>query len=222
MIRNLIFDFGGVVLPLSPEKAMRRFEALGIKDARYRLGAYGQKGIFRQAEDGSLDADGFCHALGQLAQEQGVDFGDKDPAFSFEQCRWAWTGYADYVDAVRLQNLLQLKTMYNVILLSNTNPFMMAWADSEDFSGDGHGVSYYFHQTYYSFKLKDYKPSHTIFRKVLQLADIRAEESLFLDDGQENVDAARKVGLHALLVSGNSDWMPLLTEYLEHENAKRP
>ena len=218
MIKNLLFDFGGVIIPLSPETAMERFEALGIKDARQRLGAYGQQGIFRQAEDGSIDAEGFQRALGKLAQEQGHDFGDREPYFTFEQCRWAWTGYAKYVDQVRLQNLLRLKESYQVILLSNTNPFMMDWADSTEFSGDGHPIGYYFHKTYYSYQLKDYKPSNTIFQKVLDDAGIRAEETLFLDDGQHNVEAARRVGLHALWVPDNQDWMPLLLAELKTLN----
>ena len=219
MIKNLLFDFGGVVIPLSPETAMERFEALGIKDARQRLGAYGQQGIFRQVEDGSLDAEGFQRALGRLAQEQGCCFGDSEPIFTFEQCRWAWTGYAKYVDRVRLNNLLCLKETYQVILLSNTNPFMMDWADSAEFSGDGHGIGYYFHKTYYSYKLKDYKPSFTIFQKVLDDAGIRADETLFLDDGLRNVESARRVGLHTLLVPDNQDWMSLLLAELKTLNS---
>ena len=217
MIRNLLFDFGGVVIPLSPETAMERFEQLGVKDARQRLGAYGQQGIFRQAEDGSLDAEGFQKALGQLVQEQSGDARGAAPVFSFEQCRWAWTGYAKRVDPVRLQNLLHLKEQYTVLLLSNTNPFMMDWADSTAFSGDGHPVSYYFHKTYYSYKLKDYKPSATIFQTVLDDAGLRAEETLFLDDGLKNVEAARLVGLHALWVPADEDWMPLLQSELEKQ-----
>lgn len=218
MIKNLLFDFGGVVIPLSPEVAMERFESLGIKDARQRLGAYGQEGIFRQVEDGSLDARQFQEALTQLAREQGADFDDNHGGFTFEQCRWAWTGYAKSVDPVRLQNLLDLKRKYQVILLSNTNPFMMDWADSTDFSGDGHPISYYFHQTFYSYVMKDYKPSSTIFQRVLDEAVIRAEETLFLDDGQANVEAAARLGLHTLLVPENSDWMKPLQNILEHEN----
>ena len=126
-------------------------------------------------------------------------------------------GYAKRVDPVRLQNLLRLKEQYTVLLLSNTNPFMMDWADSTAFSGDGHPVSYYFHKTYYSYKLKDYKPSATIFQTVLDDAGLRAEETLFLDDGLKNVEAARLVGLHALWVPADEDWMPLLQSELEKQ-----
>ena len=37
MIKNLIFDLGGVVLPLNPEQAWTRFESLGIKNTRHAV-----------------------------------------------------------------------------------------------------------------------------------------------------------------------------------------
>ena len=175
---------------------------------------YGQTGIFLQCENGELDALQFRYELGQLAQQLTGRFGDAEPVFSFEECEWAWRGYVTDVHLDRLQNLLELKQQYNVLLLSNTNPFMMHWADSQAFSGDGHPISYYFHRTYYSFLMHDYKPSATIFQKVLTDAGIRPEESLFLDDGPANVEAARQLGINGLVVPKNEDWMPKLRQYL--------
>lgn len=219
MIKNLIFDLGGVVLPLNPEQAWTRFESLGIKNTRQQMGVYGQTGIFRQLEDGSISEEEFQRALGQQAQEQSNYFGVSDPCFSYEQCVWAWCGYIDYVPLERLQNLLKLKEKYNVLLLSNTNGFLMSWANSADFSGDGHPLSYYFHQVYLSYLLKDYKPSLTIYQKVLEQAGIKAEESVFLDDGPKNIEAAEQVGIHGLLVPKNEDWMPNLMALLNEENS---
>ena len=142
-----------------------------------------------------------------------------DPCFSYEQCVWAWCGYIDYVPLERLQNLLKLKEKYNVLLLSNTNGFLMSWANSTDFSGDGYPLSYYFHQVYLSYLLKDYKPSLTIYQKVLEQAGIKAEESVFLDDGPKNIEAAEQVGIHGLLVPKNEDWMPNLMALLNEENS---
>ena len=219
MIKNLIFDLGGVVLPLNPEQAWTRFESLGIKNTRQQMGVYGQTGIFRQLEDGSISEEEFQRALGQQAQEQSNYFGMSDPCFSYEQCVWAWCGYIDYVPLERLQNLLKLKEKYNVLLLSNTNGFLMSWANSNDFSGDGHPLSFYFHQVYLSYLLKDYKPSLTIYQKVLEQAGIKAEESVFLDDGPKNIEAAEQVGIHGLLVPKNEDWMPNLMALLNEENS---
>jgi putative hydrolase of the HAD superfamily len=52
MIRNIIFDLGGVVLTLDQSQSVRRFEALGLKDAEERLNAYTQEGIFGDLEGG--------------------------------------------------------------------------------------------------------------------------------------------------------------------------
>ena len=218
-IKNLIFDFGGVVIPLSPEKSWRRFESMGIKDARQQMGIYGQTGIFRQCEDGSIDAATFQHLLAVQAQEQSNYFGNETPHFTFEECQHAWCGYIDRVEQYRLDNLLQLKEHYNVILLSNTNPFMVDFIETDQFSPARHPINYYFHRVFYSCQMKDYKPSLTIFQKLLDEACIRAEESVFLDDGPANVEAARQLGIHGLLVPGNEDWMPSLRQFLQQHDS---
>lgn len=218
MIKNIIFDLGGVVIPLTPEVAWSRFEYLGIKDTRQRMGLYGQTGIFLEVENGTIDAPTFQKKLAEMAQEQSGVFGDKEPCFSFEQTLWAWKGYVEGVDLSRLNNLLKLKQDYNVILLSNTNPFIVSWAESDTFSGDEHPLDYYFHQTFYSCQMKDYKPSQTIFQKMIEAAGIIPSESLFLDDGQKNIDAAESLGIHGLLVEKNLDWMAPLLHKLEELN----
>lgn len=216
MIKNIIFDFGGVVVPLNPEEAYKRFETLGVKDARERLGKYGQTGIFLQCENGSIDAETFRLELGKLVQQ--LNGSTEVPAFTFEECEWAWRGYVTEVHPERLQNLLRLKERFNVLLLSNTNPYMTRWADSTEFSGDGHPIGYYFHRTFYSYRMKDYKPSATIFQRVLNEAELKAEETVFLDDGPANVEAANRLGIHGLLVPKNEDWWPALKEKLDADH----
>ena len=49
-ITNIAFDLGGVVLALSYDQAVRRFEEIGLKDARQQLDAFEQKGIFGDLE----------------------------------------------------------------------------------------------------------------------------------------------------------------------------
>jgi putative hydrolase of the HAD superfamily len=127
-------------------------------------------------------------------------------------------GYVENVDIHRLNNLLTLKQQYQVILLSNTNPFIVEWAESDNFSGDGHPLDYYFHHTFYSCDMKDYKPAVTIFQKMLQDSGINPQETLFLDDGEKNIRAAESIGIHGLLVEKNQDWMPMLTQRLSELN----
>ena len=50
MIRNIIFDFGGVIAPIDRDRAVQAFIRLGLKDADSRLDKYHQTGIFQQLE----------------------------------------------------------------------------------------------------------------------------------------------------------------------------
>lgn len=214
MVKNIIFDFGGVIVHLEPDEAVRRFEALGITDARRQLDIFGQTGIFGDVEKGLLTADEFCHRLALEAQAKGGKFkGVDNPVFTFQEAQWAWMGYMKHVPKKNLDTLLHLRQTYNLYLLSNLNPFIQAWAESTEFSGDGHPLNHYLHQLFYSFQLKDYKPAPSIFQNMLAVAGLTANECLFLDDSERNIRGCEAVGIHGLLVEKDEDW----TEKLDNE-----
>lgn len=50
MIKNIVFDFGGVIADISRDKAVRAFQELGLQDADTRLDKYHQTGIFQELE----------------------------------------------------------------------------------------------------------------------------------------------------------------------------
>ena len=66
-IKNIAFDLGGVVISLSYENAVRRFEEIGLKEARTHLDAYHQKGIFGDLEAGLITIEDFRQELSRLA-----------------------------------------------------------------------------------------------------------------------------------------------------------
>lgn len=47
-IKNIVFDFGGVVISLDREQAVKAFERIGVREADSLLGKYHQQGIFRK------------------------------------------------------------------------------------------------------------------------------------------------------------------------------
>lgn len=215
VIKNIIFDFGGVVIHLNPNEALKRFESLGITDASKQMNIFGQTGIFLDVENGTIDAKTFCERLALEAQQKSNFFQNiQHPVYSFEKAQWAWLGYVGSVDKVILDELLCLKQKYNICLLSNTNPFMMNWAESEDFSGDGHSINHYFHHLYYSYKMHDYKPAQSIFEKMLIKGNMKADECIFLDDSPSNIKAAENIGIYGLLVKKDEDWRKRLNDEL--------
>ena len=73
MIKNLIFDFGGVIAPISREQAVEAFRQLGVADADQRLDKYHQTGIFQELEEGKITPDEFQVKLlyGELRKTEG-------------------------------------------------------------------------------------------------------------------------------------------------------
>ena len=65
-ISNIAFDLGGVVIALSYENAIRRFEEIGLTNARLHLDAFHEHGIFGDLESGWISAEVFRPPLPEL------------------------------------------------------------------------------------------------------------------------------------------------------------
>lgn len=206
MIKNILFDFGGVIITLDPGRAVDRFKEIGLKDADKRLDTYTQSGIFGDLELGKISAEEFRAGLSDIIGHE----------VTGEQCLYGWKGYCKGVPQRNLDALLRLRADgYRLILLSNTNPFMMSWALSDDFDGNGHPVSYYMDAMYVSYKCGVMKPDERFFRKVLGDEGIEPGETLFLDDGIRNVEAAGRLGIKTFCPENGSDWTEKIFEYLK-------
>lgn len=203
-IKNIAFDLGGVVLALSYEQAVRRFEEIGLKDARRQLDAFEQKGIFGELESGRIDEEDFRRELSAMVGSP----------LTMDDCYWAWHGYVEHVPQHNLETILKLREAgYKVCLLSNTNPFMMQWAGN-DFDGHGHAIGYFFDALYLSYECKVMKPQRAIFEMMLKGQQATAAETVFVDDGPRNVEAAAAMGMHTLCPKNNEDWTGALTDLL--------
>lgn len=203
-IHNIAFDLGGVVLALSYEQAVRRFEEIGLANARQHLDAFEQKGIFGDLESGRISPEDFRRELSKLIGRE----------VTMDECYQAWHGYVDHVPKRNLEAILRLREQgYKVCLLSNTNPFMMQWAE-KDFDGDGHPISYFFDALYLSYECKVMKPRREIFEMMLKGQQALPEETLFIDDGPRNVEVAQTLGMQTLCPQNNEDWIAPLMNLL--------
>lgn len=192
------------MLALSFEQAVKRFEEIGLADARQRLDAFEQKGIFGDLESGRISAEDFRRELSLLVGRE----------LSVDDCYQAWHGYVDHVPKRNLEAILSLRAKgYKVCLLSNTNPFMMQWADN-DFDGEGHPIGYFFDAMYLSYECQTMKPRREIFEMMLKGQQAQPEETLFVDDGPRNVEAAKALGMQTLCPQNNEDWIEPLEAML--------
>lgn len=204
-IKKIAFDFGGVIIRQNQQQAVERFKQIGLLDAEERLGAYTQQGIFGELEEGKITAEDFRWQLSLLIGR----------AVTIEDCSYAWRGYCDGLPQRNLEALQRLRREgYGLSILSNTNPFMMGWALSKDFDGNGHSLADYVDALYLSYQMKVMKPSAEIFRRVLEAEGVRPEELLFVDDSSHNISAAQQLGITTFQPVNGEDWTAELFQLL--------
>ena len=204
-IKKIAFDFGGVIIRQNQQQAVERFKQIGLLDAEERLGAYTQQGIFGALEEGKITAEDFRWQLSLLIGR----------AVTIEDCSYAWRGYCDGLPQRNLEALQRLRRgSYGLSILSNTNPFMMGWALSKDFDGNGNSLADYVEARYLSYQMEVMKPSAEIFHRVLEAEDVRPEELLFVDDSSHNISAAQELGIATFQPVNGEDWTEELFQLL--------
>ena len=209
MIRNIVFDLGGVIMTICQDEAIKRFKSIGFKNVEDYLNPYTQTDIFGDIEEGKISAEQFRAKLSELIGKE----------VTYEECKFAWLGYRQDVPLRNLDILRKLKVQgYKLILLSNTNPFMMSWGLSGEFDGNGNSLESYFDSLYLSYKLGVMKPNKKIFQYIIDNEKIQPGESLFIDDGERNINAARLLGFKTLCPINGEDWTKELIELLKNNN----
>jgi len=63
MIKNIIFDFGGVIYDIDHQKTRKAFEGLGLPDFEKLYGHVVQTRLFEDLEVGAISADNFRSAI---------------------------------------------------------------------------------------------------------------------------------------------------------------
>ncbi|GHT34886.1 D-ribitol-5-phosphate phosphatase [Bacteroidia bacterium] len=196
-IKNIVFDLGGVILDLDHSRAVRRFEEIGVENAAELLDPYEQKGIFLELETGKIDFPTFCHVLSRYAGKK----------LDEEAVKYAWMGFIVDVPAdYKLAYIQELRKNYKVYLLSNTNPVILGWARSSDFTPEGRPITDYFDKIYASYEIGITKPDKRIFNYMIADNQLLPSETLFVDDGEKNITIGRLMGMLTYQPKNKEDW----------------
>ena len=209
MIKLILFDLGGVIYTSNRNESVKRFAALGLKNADSRLSAYTQTGIFGDLEEGKITDIEFLEALEKVTGKE----------ISWNDCRHAWLGYAADLPERNIKLLETLcKQGYRLALASNTNEFMMSWTCSNEFDGKGNSIKHYMDELYVSYKIGALKPSRRFFEFILDKENVKPEETLFIDDGPKNVEAANSIGINTIQAINGEDWTKDVLYVCAHTN----
>lgn len=207
MLRNLLFDLGGVVIDICRQDCVDAYTRLGLRDADSYFGLYGQKGIFEAIEKGTASVDDF-HRCMHAALPSGV---------SDEQIDEAFQAFITGIPLRRLEALREFRKKYRLYLLSNTNPVMWNGVIAREFAKEGLTREDYFDGIVTSFEAKALKPDAAIFRHTVEKLGIKPGETLFFDDSEANTRAASALGFHTATVLPGTEFTDYLREWTDAE-----
>lgn len=202
VIKNVVFDFGGVVVDLDKGAAVEGMEGLGFVSAGSYVDNSRQAGFFAALERGDIGPVEFA---GRVRKEGGIV---ADDALIFS----AWNRMLAGIPERRLQRIAALRGEVRTFMLSNTNVIHWDYACDVLLRDGGLRMEDCFERIFLSYEMHLRKPEAEIFRKMLDLSGLSAGETLFIDDSAENCAAARCLGLHVFRSVRPDDWVVFLDE----------
>ena len=186
-IKNIVFDLGGVLVDLDFKAAINGLQKGGFANVKEQLQSFDREGIFQKFELGEMTAEEFRTAIRENSTVTLTD----------EEIDALWNAMLLEIPREKLELILDLRGKYMVYLLSNTNSIHWDYVCKNAFNYRGFRVNDYFEETFLSYEMHLAKPDKAIYEKVLQDANLLAEETLFIDDSEANCKAAEEVGIHA-------------------------
>lgn len=195
MIRNVLFDLGGVLYEIDPARTRAALERLGRglacgqRDAQAHRSARGERQFWSLAsryERGQIATSDFYHAMRSCL---GIESSD-------EEISHAWNAMLVGPSPAAHALLEALPAGLRISLLSNTNEL-----HHRTFMPACRAILSRFERCYYSYELGLAKPDPLIFERVLGELSFSSRETLVVDDVFENLAAAQMFGTQVLWAS---------------------
>ena len=188
-VKNIIFDLGGVILNIDYSAPQRAFKALGIDNIDNLYSKQSQSTLFDKLETGKINEKEFVAEIQKLTSQP----------ISYHDIIDAWNSILLNFPLRRLQILQQLQLHYNIYLLSNTNEiheraFNLLLQQTCGYPT----LAVFFDKIYLSHRIGIRKPNTDAFELILNEKKLKKEETLFIDDSIQHIEAAKNFGLKTI------------------------
>lgn len=202
MIKNIIFDIGGVILNWDLDEMLNYFtdkeeEQKFIYDNIFNSEEWVKGGLI---DLGAISQYDFVSRI----KEKTNHINDKlveDVILNYYKTLHVKKEVINLIKKLKEQG-------YNVYVLSNINDYIIEKINAKSFLEltDGYVLSY---------QVKKIKPNKEIYDILLNKYNLNSKESLFIDDLDENIKTANKLGIKGRKVIKNSyeDILNILKEY---------
>ncbi len=202
-IKNIIFDYGGVIINIDFSLTINAFVELGfinVEDCIFKSKGYD---LLLKMEKGNISNEDFRNELRKISKIKLAD----------NQIDFAWNALLLDMPIKRIKLLEKLKTNYKIFLLSNTNSIHYNKYLKNLQTDFGYSdFNKLFDKAWFSFQIKMVKPDSEIYKHVLSEASIQPNETLFIDDSKINIEGAKKLGIKTYYLN-KEDILDVINEY---------
>lgn len=185
-IRNIIFDFGGVICNIDVRLSEQKFRELGFKGFNPSYSTEEGEDVFRRLEGGKISIPDFISTLKKHLR----------PDVSDQEILDAWNAMILDIPPARIKLLEEVRKSYRIFILSNSNEIHYNKYLGDFSRNSGYGsFNDLFEKTWFSFRIHLQKPNREIFEYVIRDGRLNPSETLFIDDSVQHIEAAGNVGL---------------------------
>ncbi len=182
MIKAIIFDIGGVLIRTEDYSSRHSWEdKLGLARGESEAIVFNSE-MGLKAQRGEITNEQFWRWIGErlsLSTER---------LKAFHEGFWA----GDKLDVNLVNMIYQLKKRYQTAVISNATTALKETLSKK------YSISDAFDLIVGSAEEKVMKPDHKIYLRTLELLGRKPEETVFIDDFSNNVNAAQEIGMHAI------------------------
>ncbi|MCM0604533.1 MAG: HAD family phosphatase [Xanthomonadaceae bacterium] len=190
---SIIFDFGGVILPINFQRTINAFKVLGMElDSNF--GFLSQSPIFDQWDKGLVDTQQILRFFRSKLS------GNERNKTSDAALVSAWNAILGQIPLHRVEWLEKLSAKLPLFLFSNTNHIHIDRLREVDPLMPR--FEKVFKKAYYSYEMRMRKPDADGFLKIASEQGLKIEHTLFVDDHPKNIEAASKLGFQTLHCTG--------------------
>lgn len=197
---NIIFDLGNVLIEWNKEKILSKICKNDLEYNLFNKFVF-QSNLWIDLDNGKISLE---FLENQLIDEMGHQYQDQ-----IHELVWNWFNYVDLYDEV-YELIKQLKKKnFQIYVLSNTSSIFHILLDSvlSKVSSvlDGYVISC---------EVKIMKPQKEIYLSLVNKYQLDIKDCIFLDDLEENVEAARTLGIKAFQIKERKEISNILKDLL--------
>ncbi len=205
MIKNIIFDLGDVIINIDLPRTTQAFAKLANISFEDSAKILKDSELFKKVETGILNEEGFRNFVREIFNHT---------EWTDQEIDTAWNTLLLDIPVERIDLIKRLKSKYRLFLLSNTSAIHVKATNLilEQTTGVK-SLNDLLEHLFLSYEMGVMKPDHAIFEMVLQQANLKPEETLFLDDNADNVKASIEMGIQTIHVQKPTSIVEYLKTY---------